>query len=148
MLRVILLSIALLIYQTPAKSQGIYPPGTFSIDGIPIVCGPVTFVVTTNIPDVGIANGQGQIFLNPIPMSSLPTVMKLFWAAHECGHYAVGSNESAADCWAVKTGRKQGWFPAAAFSQLMIMFQNNPGDQLHPSGPARVSNMFQCYNTP
>src|SRR5437016_3593185 len=129
-----------------ARAQ-MFPPGTFSIDGIPIVCGPITFVLTPNVPDVGINNGQGQIYLNPMILGRLPTVLRLFWAAHECGHFFAGANEIAADCWAIKTGRNQGWFPPQAFGLLMQMFQNNPGDMLHPAGPTRVSNMMVCYQT-
>jgi hypothetical protein len=76
----------------------------------------------------------------------LPTPLKLYWVAHECGHYQVGNSEVAADCWAIRTGRNQGWFPPQAFQALMQMFQNNPGDMAHPSGPVRVQNMWYCYN--
>ena len=54
--------------------------------------------------------------------------------------------EVAADCWAIRTGRNQGWFPPQAFQALMQMFQNNPGDMAHPNGPVRVQNMWYCYN--
>jgi hypothetical protein len=126
----------------------IFPPGSFSVDGIPIVCGPVTFVYQPQLNDVGMNNGRGVIFLNPNVLSRLPTVLKLYWVAHECGHTFVGPNEVAADCWAIKTGKAQGWFPPQAFQMLYQMFQNSPGDMAHPSGPARVANMLQCYNTP
>ena len=124
-----------------------YPPGTFSVDGIPIVCGGNIFVLTPQVPDVGINSGKGEIYLNPVILGQLPTVLRLFWVAHECGHSVVGSNESAADCWAIRTGRDQGWFPPQAFNLLMEMFRNNPGDMLHPSGPNRVANMLQCYQS-
>jgi hypothetical protein len=126
----------------------VFPPGTFQIDGIPVSCGPVAFVLTPAIGDVGISNMQGQIFLNPFILQQLPTVLKLYWVAHECGHYNAGPNEIAADCWAVRTGRNQGWFAPQAFQALMAMFQNNPGDIRHPSGPNRVAAMMQCYATP
>jgi hypothetical protein len=131
-----------------ACAQQAFPPGTFSVDGYPIVCGPLTFVIVPGLPDVGINNGQGQILLNPQVMSALPTVLKLYWVAHECGHYFVGANEVAADCWAIRTGKQQGWFPPQAFQLLAQMFQNNPGSVRHPAGPQRVANMWQCYNTP
>lgn len=126
-----------------------YPPGTFSVDGIPVVCGGVTFVVTTQVPDVGMANpAQGVIFLNPNFVASLSTSVKLFWVAHECGHFAVGANETSADCWAVRTGRDQGWFPPHVFNELVAMFWNNPGDMTHPSGRQRVNDMINCYQHP
>ena len=131
---------------TVAHAQA-YPPGTFSVDGYPVSCGPVIFVLTSQLQDVGMADGQGHIFLNPYMFEGLPTPLKLYWVAHECGHYQVGSSEVAADCWAIRTGRNQGWFPPQAFQALMVMFQNNAGDMAHPSGPARVQNMWSCYNS-
>lgn len=131
---------------TDALAQA-YPPGTFRVDGIPVVCGPVVFVVTPQVPDVGMADGQGRIFLNPMFLAGLPTPLKLYWVAHECGHYFVGANEVAADCWAVRVGKAQGWFPPQAFQGMIAMFQNNPGDMVHPSGMQRVSNMMACYQS-
>ncbi len=126
-----------------AKAQ-VYPPGQFALDGVPVVCGNMLTVVTPNIPDVAMNNGQA-ILLNPMVMGGLPTVLKLYWYAHECGHSFVGADEVQADCWAIQTGRDQGWFPPQAFALLMQMFRNNPGDLRHPSGPDRVQYMLQCY---
>jgi hypothetical protein len=90
----------------------------------------------------------GLIFLNPNVFAALPTVLKLYWVGHECGHHFVGLDESAADCWSVRTGRQQGWFPPSAFWPLIEMFRNNPGDIMHPPGPERVRRMIWCYNHP
>jgi len=125
-----------------------FPPGTFSVDGIPIACGTNTFIMNPALPDVGMNHGNGFISLNPVALSQLPTVLKLYWVGHECGHSFVGPNEVAADCWAVKIGKAQNWFPPQAFAGLMAMFQNNPGDMAHPAGPVRVQLMWQCYNSP
>ncbi len=132
---------------TPAGAQQYpqyYPPGTFSIDGIPVQCGNVVFVVNPFMNDVGFAR-PGEIHLNPNYFFHLPTTLKLFWAAHECGHHVVGYNEVQADCWAITTGRDQGWFPPNAFYGMMEMFRNNPGDMVHPPGEQRVAFMIQCY---
>lgn len=121
-----------------------FPPGHFAIDGIPVVCGNLPTIVTTGIPDAGMNNGQA-ILLNPVALANLPTVLKLFIYAHECGHAVVGPNEVAADCWAIKTGRDQGWFPPQAFDLLIEAFKYNPGSMRHPPGLARVNAMMQCY---
>lgn len=140
---------ALLVFSgTPIAQAQVFPPGTFSVDGIPVSCRNVTFILDPQLPDVGMADGRGNIYLNPSIMGGLPTVLKLYWISHECGHYFVGSNEVAADCWAIKLGRNQGWFPPQAFQYLMAMFQNNPGDMRHPSGANRVALMMQCYQSP
>lgn len=124
----------------------IYPPGGFAIDGIPVVCGSLPTIVTTNIPDGAMNNGQA-ILMNPMVLGRLPTVLKLYVYAHECGHAVVGSNEVGADCWAIRTGRDQGWFPPDAFGLLIEFFRNNPGSLRHPPGPVRVQNMMQCYQS-
>jgi len=130
----------------PAAAQA-FPPGTFAVDGFPVVCGPETFVVTSQIPDVGINDGRGVIYLNPVFLQRMSTPVKLFWVAHECGHFFVGSSEAGADCWAIRTGRNQGWFPPQAFQELMYWMQNNPGDFTHAPGPERIRLMWQCYNS-
>lgn len=124
-----------------------YPPGSFSVDGYPVNCGAVTFVVDPSLPDIGMAV-PGRIILNPNYFFNLPTALKLFWVGHECGHHFVGTNEVAADCWAVRLGRYQGWFPPMAFYPMIEMFKNNAGDITHPPGPARVNAMINCYVSP
>lgn len=130
----------------PAMAQAVYPPGTFRIDGLPVSCGPTVFILNPSLPDVGMAQ-PGVIHMNPNVLWSMPTSLKLFWASHECGHQVVGANESAADCWAIRLGRNQGWFPPSEFNHLIWMFRNNTGDITHPPGPVRVSRMIACYNS-
>lgn len=130
-----------------AKAQTAYPPGTFYVDGIPVACGPVVFVLDPNLQDVGMAR-PGYIFLNPFYFQPMSTSAKLFWIGHECGHHVVGVNESAADCWAVRLGRDQGWFPPQTFYEMIHQMQNNPGDFFHPPGPDRVRHMMTCYMQP
>lgn len=130
----------------PALGQ-VYPPGTFSVDGVPVVCGSVAFVLDPSLPDVGMAR-PGVIILNPMYYGGMSTSAKLFWVGHECGHHVVGLNESAADCWAVRTGRDQGWFPPSTFQEMIYQMQNNPGDFYHPPGAARIANMISCYQSP
>ena len=129
----------------PAQAQT-FAPGQFAIDGIPLACGPYPTVVTGQMSDSGMFNGQA-IFLNPVALGRMPTALKLFVYAHECGHAVVGGNEMAADCWAVRLGRDQGWFPPQAFGMLMQMFAGNPGSVRHPPGVTRVQNMWQCYQS-
>lgn len=143
-MRLLFVVFALLLAAPAARAQ-VFPPGTFAIDGIPVSCGMVTYVVTPQVPDIGMADGYGQIYLNPYAFANLPTSLKLFWAAHECAHYNVGPDEAAADCWAVRTGRDQGWFPPQTFELMMQMMWNNPGDFTHAPGPMRVQSMMDCY---
>ena len=91
-----------------------FPPGSFSIDGIPVNCGSVVTVLDPRVQDVGMNDLRGHIYINPYVFASQPTVLKLFWYAHECGHSVVGPDENAADCWAITAGKTQGWFPPQA----------------------------------
>lgn len=143
--QLLLAELLALVSGTAANAQ-IYPPGQFAIDGIPVICGGLPTVVTANIPDAAMNNGQ-EVLMNPMLLGQLPTVLKLYVYAHECGHAAVGPNEVGADCWAIRTGRDQGWFPPQAFALLIQFFQNNPGSLRHPPGPVRVQNMMQCYQS-
>ena len=94
------------------------------------------------------------IYMNPGVLQQQPVEMQLFWYAHECAHHALGHlaypnlmNEAAADCWAVRVGRSQGWFPPYAFQYLVQVLGNSPGSLWgHLPGPARIQNMAQCYN--
>jgi hypothetical protein len=146
-LAVSLVGIAASLYWSIGSAQQIFPPGQFALDGYPVVCGNAPTIVTPQIPDAAMNNGQA-ILLNPMVMGRLPTVLKLFVYAHECGHFFAGSNETGADCWAIRTGRDQGWFPPQAFQALIAMFRNNPGSMRHPPGMIRVNNMMTCYQTP
>lgn len=114
----------------------------------PVACGNVTYVVTPQVNDVGTANPGGVIYLNPNLLASSSTSMKLFWAAHECGHFVTGPDESMADCWAIRTGRNQGWFPPQVFAEMGGVFRSNPGDFTHAPGVVRLQRMADCYCAP
>lgn len=131
---------------TGAYGQQVVPPGQMRIDGFPVNCGGYPTVLNPQLPDAGFFNGQA-IFLNPQVLGQLPTPLKLYWYAHECAHGLGIADEAAADCWAVRTGRDQGWFPPAAFGALMQMFGGNPGSIRHLPGPLRVQNMIRCYQS-
>lgn len=131
-------------FSVTASGQA-FPPGTFSIDGYPVYCGMNVTILAPNLRDVGMNDGRGHIYVNPYILGQQPTPLKLFWYAHECGHSVVGASESDADCWAIKTGKKQGWFPESSFRDLMIVFANNPGDWTHLPGPARWAHIRACY---
>ena len=134
-------------WQRSATAQA-YPPGTFSWGGFPIVCGPNVFVMNAGLPDAGFNNGAGVITLNPMVLNRVPLQVAFYIIGHECGHTAVGADEVAADCWSVRTGRAQGWFPPTAFPNLIAFLQNNPGDMRHPPGVVRLQAMMNCYQQP
>ncbi|MCX7356732.1 MAG: hypothetical protein NT015_01065 [Alphaproteobacteria bacterium] len=146
-IKAVLIGLVMQWAAAPVAHAQTFPPGTFSIDGIPVVCGSNFVVLNPYLPDAAMNNMAGVISVNPNIVGQLPTVLKLFTFAHECGHSMVGLNEIGADCWAVRTGKEQGWFPPESFQYLVQLFANNPGDLNHPPGPARVQAMWNCYNS-
>ena len=140
------------------------PTAIAQIAGVPVSCADFRGVAVAlsdapGLPDVGAArvvNGQPVIFLNSRVLSQQPPEMQLFWYAHECAHHALGHlasvhpfNEAAADCWAVRTGRQQGWFPPYAFQGLIAVLGRSPGSVWgHLPGPQRIANMQSCYTAP
>ncbi|MFC3195870.1 hypothetical protein ACFODZ_16570 [Marinicella sediminis] len=116
-----------------------------NIAGMNVNCGNVVTVID-NIDDIAMAR-PGYIILNPM-FFNLSAPLQHFIYAHECAHHLLGSDEYSADCWAMKTGRDQGWLPPFAATQVGQAFLNSPGDWTHAPGPIRVQQMQACYNTP
>ena len=128
-----------------AKAQN-YPPGTFTIDGFAVSCGNTVTTVTPNIPDIAYAQ-PGRIQLHP-RLNNYPTGVKLFVYAHECAHQFVGSDEVAADAWAIKVGRLQGWINPLILDQICRFLWFSPGDWTHFPGPQRCQLMIHAYTMP
>ena len=145
-MRYLVLVVLASVLAVPAAAFGQQVLGpTPIIGGVQVSCrGAITVVAPVN--DIA-KSAPGQIILNPLLFQYHP-VVQLFVYAHECGHQIVGVNESAADCWAVKTGRDQGWLPPQVTTLVAQAFVNSPGDWTHPPGPERIRRMGGCYNTP
>jgi len=135
---------ALFVVSSNSSAQQVLGPNP-TIGGMAVSCsGAITIVAP--VSDLAKAV-PGQIILNPI-LFTYPPVVQVFVYAHECAHQFVGSNETAADCWAMKTGRNQGWLPPQAANLIGAAFLDSPGDWTHAPGPMRVQQMAVCYNTP
>lgn len=57
-------------------------------------------------------------------------------------------NEQAADAWAIKIGRNQGWINPQTVQQICQSVYFSSGDWTHFPGPARCQLMIQAFNTP
>lgn len=131
-----------------ARSQT-FPPGQFALGGMPVSCGAVWTVVAP-IPDWAMARpamggNPATIFMNPMFLAQAPLPVQVFTYAHECGHHVVGLNEDAADCWAARVGRQQGWLSPQDMQYLVQAFAWNPGDWSHAPGSVRLQNIWNCY---
>jgi hypothetical protein len=119
---------------------------------------PVAFVPNLALNDVGRASQSaiGPIIeLNPNVLAQLPQKLQLFWYGHECGHHVLGhtlslptlTNESAADCWAIQTGKRQGLFTRQQVAAFEPYFRNNPGSPWgHLPGPQRAALLVGCFD--
>ena len=54
----------LLLLAQHVFGQQVFPPGTFSIDGIPVSCGYNITVLNPQLPDVGMNDLRGHIYIN------------------------------------------------------------------------------------
>ncbi len=118
------------------------------IGGVRVSCMGVPTWIDDQINDIAIAV-PGAIVLSPA-LGNWPPVVQVFVYAHECAHHlpAIGSNESAADCWAIKLGRNQGWINLPGLRTIQAYFQNNQGDWTHLPGQLRIRQMQACFATP
>lgn len=134
---------------SPASAQ-VFAPGQFRVGNIPVSCGAALTIVQPGIGDWAKAFPGGPtnppaIVLDSMFLASAPLPVQLFTYAHECGHHFVGSNEDAADCWAARNGRRQGWFTPQTMQFLIQVFKWNPGDWTHAPGWMRLENIARCF---
>jgi hypothetical protein len=149
LLPVLLASLAMLMAHAPARANNYdtyFLPDMFSIDRTPVSCGTAIFVLDKSLPEAGVNKGDGHIVLNPDILDSMPSVLKLYVAAHECAYSIVGrKDEAKAACWAVRSGRDQGWFSPKGFELLLKLLQK-PDPGWPPAIDAGAAAALQkCY---
>ena len=118
------------------------------VGGVRVSCLGIPTWLDDEIQDIAIAV-PGAIVLNP-SLNNWPPVVQVFVYAHECAHHlpAIGSNENAADCWAIKLGRNQRWINVQGLRVIQAYFQNNVGDWTHLPGELRIGQLQSCFSTP
>lgn len=121
--------------------------GTLVLDGQRMTCGHRPTVLDSQLDDYGAAY-PGFLILNPKLISRVPTVVKKWIFAHECGHQFRGPDEETADCFAVQRGRRQGWLDEAGLEAICSFISPAKGDSMHFSGSHRCQIMRQCYSEP
>jgi hypothetical protein len=101
-------------------------------------------------------SGEPVIELNPTTIGQWPVKKQWFWYGHECGHHALGHgiggwtpmNETAADCWAIRTMRQQSLLTRQELQQQIVPIVTSfPGSPFgHLPGPWRAAAMVACYD--
>lgn len=143
--RVALAATLVVVAPVAQSQQRIVLGPTPVIGGAMVQCGGANTVVAP-IADLAYAI-PGEIQLSPRFFNE-PAPVQVFVYAHECAHQFVGSDEAAADCWAIRTGRDQGWLNHQATNLVAQSVAASPGDWTHAPGPARIQHMAACYYTP
>lgn len=125
----------------------IIPPGALRLDGRRMTCGQRPTVIDDQLDDYGAAY-PGFLILNSKLMSRVPTSVKLWIYAHECGHQFRGPDEETADCFAVQRGRRQGWLTPEGLEEICAFIRPSKGSTMHFSGSHRCEAMRRCYADP
>lgn len=125
----------------------ILQPGDLKLDGFKMTCGQRPTVLDNQLDDYGAAY-PGFLILNPKLIDRVPTVVKKWIFAHECGHQFRGPDEETADCFAVQRGRRQGWLSAEGLDEICKFIKPAKGDSMHFSGSHRCDQMRKCYADP
>ena len=121
--------------------------GELKLDGKKMTCGQRPTVLDSQLDDYGAAY-PGFLILNPKLMTKVPTVVKQWIFAHECGHQFRGPDEETADCFAVQRGRRQGWLTPEGLDEICKFISPAKGDSMHFSGSHRCESMRRCYADP
>ena len=118
--------------------------GSTVIAGHRMTCPRATIIRDSSIGAIAYAR-PGRIVLNPRAMRRYPVTVRRMIFLHECAHHYVGGNEPAADCWAVRRAKREGWLTRAGLRQVCRSFENSRGGGGHLPGPARCRAMTRCF---
>ena len=126
-----------------AYDQGrLVAPGRLVIAGRRLSCG----ATATLVRDFeGFAVSSTVIMLNMQAMKDLPRPVQWLIYYHECGHILYGPSETAADCYAVRRARREGWLNQKALGDVCAVFDIAGHGPLHPDPEARCNQLRQCF---
>jgi hypothetical protein len=109
-------------------------------------CSAARITSDSALQDAGYAR-PGVIILNWHRLRELTAEAQRLIFLHECAHQHVGfgNSEQAADCWAIRRGKAEGWLDAAAMDRICQSVRTWPGSPVHLAGPARCEAMRRCF---
>jgi hypothetical protein len=83
--------------------------------------------------------------LNMQALKELPRPVQWLIYYHECGHILFGPSETAADCYAVRRARREGWLSKQALEDICAVFNIAGHGPMHPDPEARCDQLRQCF---
>ncbi len=123
----------------------IVPAGGLVLDGRRIGCSGRATVLDPQLNDYAAAPYPQFVILNMPYIAKVPTAVKLWIYSHECGHLLGGPDESKADCFAVRRGRRDGWLTPQGLDQVCNFISAARPDAVHLGGAERCGLMRQCW---
>jgi hypothetical protein len=118
-------------------------PGRLVVAGRRLSCGRTA----TLIRDFeGFAASSTVIMLNMQALKDLPRRVQWLIYYHECGHILHGPNEAAADCYAVRRARREGWLNSQALEDICATFNIAGHGPVHADPEERCVQLQQCFN--
>ena len=126
-----------------ALEQGkLVAPGRLVVAGRRLSCG----ATATLIRDFeGFAVSSTVIMLNMQALKDLPRPVQWLIYYHECGHILFGPNETAADCYAVRRARRQGWLDKETLDDICAVFNIAGHGPMHADPEQRCDQLRQCF---
>jgi len=117
-------------------------PGRLVIEGRRLSCGSTK----TLLRDFeGFAVSSTVIMLNMQALNDLPRQVQWLIYYHECGHILFGPSETAADCYAVKRARREGWLNDQTLNDICAVFNIAGHGPVHPDPEERCNQLRQCF---
>jgi len=131
-------------HDASALEQGkLVAPGRLVVAGRRLSCG----ATATLIRDFeGFAVSSTVIMLNTKAMKDLPRPVQWLIYYHECGHILFGPSETAADCYAIRRARREGWLNKNTLEDICAVFNISGHGPMHPDPEARCEQLRQCFS--
>jgi hypothetical protein len=123
------------------EKDRLVPAGRLVIEGKRLSCGGTQ----TLLRDFqGFAVSSTVIMLNMQALKDLPRQVQWLIYYHECGHILFGPSETAADCYAIKRARREGWLNEQTLNDICAVFNIAGHSPVHQDPESRCNQLSQC----
>ncbi len=123
------------------EKDRLVPAGRLVIEGKRLSCGSTQ----TLLRDFqGFAVSSTVIMLNMQALKDLPRQVQWLIYYHECGHILFGPGETAADCYAIRRAKREGWLNEETLDNICAVFNIAGHSPVHQDPEARCNQLRQC----